>query len=113
MKKLLLFGLILTFVACAATPAPESPQPEPEKTPAEKAKAFKEKVKAKCLTKYPDDKKLRRKACNVLLMGAVRTACRLDGKVEELCEKNEKYCTPEVEEIVQEGLAFCEELAKD
>ncbi len=101
----------------SASPTEKKDQGEfgqPEPSPSEKAAAFKKKVEDKCMAKYPGDKKLRRKACKILLMGAARKACKMagNGKVEGLCKEHKKYCTPEVKEVVEEGLAFCHALNK-
>ena len=98
-------------------PPPTSATTKPQKEPttlAESAATFKAKVELKCLEKYPEGK-WKRKGCIALRMGAVRAACKLagEGKAEKLCEEHKKYCTPEVREVVDEGLAFCDALAKD
>ncbi|MFH0838238.1 MAG: hypothetical protein V1880_03155 [Patescibacteria group bacterium] len=119
---------MMLAVGCATSTPPETPNETPTAeatttpktreapaTPAESAEAFRAKVEAKCLAKYPGDKKLRRKACIVVYMGAVRTACKLasEDRANELCKRYDKYCTPEVRDLVNEGLAFCDALAKD
>ena len=93
----------------------DPPEPEPTAepaTPAESGKSFRDKVETKCLKKFPKGK-WRRKGCNALLMGAVRTACRManDGKADQLCDEHPKLCTSEVQDIIKEafedGNAFC------
>lgn len=97
----------------AVTPPTPTP-PTASSAPATSPEGFRAKVEAKCLAKHPEGK-LTYKACVALRMGAVRAACRMaTGKnPEALCKEHPNYCTPEVQEMVYEGLSFCDTFAKE
>ena len=99
--------------AKSVTPPTPSP-PAATSAPATSPQGFRAKVEAKCLAKHPEGK-LTYKACVALRMGAVRAACKMatGKKPDALCDKHPDYCTPEVQKMIYEGLAFCDTFAKE